>query len=147
MRKPTLLIILALAAFSTFQVVLHLSSGPDVEDWNPAIAVVTNESFDQTLDDSTPWVVLKAWAPWCDVCKRMRPVYNQAASSFGDSIRFLRLDTEEEAEWADTYRVDGLPTILIFYQGQEISRIMGYLPGEALLNWIEHTTGLAPETL
>jgi len=147
MRKPTLLIILALAGFSILQVVIHLSSGPEVDDWHPDITAVTDEDFDRTIDESVPWVVLKAWAPWCDVCKRMRPVYNAAAAGFAkDDIRLLRLNTEEQTEWADTYRVDGLPAMIIFYQGQEISRHAGYLPEEALLNWIQHTTGLTPDT-
>lgn len=145
MRKTTLIVILCLAGFSALQVVLHMSGTDDV-DWAREVQTVTEDTFDVAVDRARPWVVVKVWAPWCGVCKRMKPLYNQAAGEFDDSIDFFSLDSEAEPGWADTYRVEAPPTLIVFHRGQEIARHTGYFPAEALRNWLTHTTGMESDT-
>lgn len=141
MRKTTLIVILCLAGFSAFQVILNRAGTGEVP-WAEGVQPVTNDNFDVAVDRARPWVVVKVWEPGCPHCKRMKPLFNRVAVEFMDQIDFFTLDAAAEPAWADTYRVNGLPTLIVFHQGQEISRNPGYLPLDALRNWIAHTTGM-----
>jgi thioredoxin 1 len=146
MRKPTLLLIIALAGFSALQVILQVSGGDKTSPWSENIHPLTNGQFDAVIQQPPSWVAVHVWAPWCTVCKRTRPQINLLSEAFGSKLAFYHLDADQETEWADTYRVGSLPTTLLFYQGQEMARFTGYSPAEALQNWITHTTGIPPES-
>jgi thioredoxin-like negative regulator of GroEL len=140
MRKPVIYLIVFLAFYSSLQLILKRSA-PKV-DWSPVIQEITDETFYASIDSATPWTVVEVWADWCQICKRMKPGFNQVAEQFEGEIDFLHLNGEENEEWVERFRVNGYPTILIFYHGQELSRNAGYMPPEALKSWIEHTSGL-----
>lgn len=111
--------------------------------WSDSLTELQGSSFDSIIDTAPPWMVVHVWAPWCSICKQAKPDYNAVAELFPEEVGFFHLNLDENPVWAETYRVgDGVPSTLIFYRGQEISRHTGRLPAGALENWITHTTGV-----
>ncbi len=77
------------------------------------------------------------WAPWCGPCKMMAPVFEQAAQQLEPRIRLAKVNTEAEQALAAQYNIRSIPTLAIFRQGQEVTRMAGALDLPALINWVE----------
>ncbi|GEM_PF-5964277 len=143
MKKTVGILIAFLVIYSFYQVVFMGLDRPP--EWSEALTELHEGEFDETIRTAPPWMVVHVWATWCSICKQAKPDYNVVAERFPDNVGFYHLDLDQNPEWAETYRVsDGVPTTLIFYQGQEISRHSGRLPAGAMENWIHHTTGVHP---
>lgn len=141
MKKPVLYLLAFLAVYSFYRVAVTGIERPVT--WSKSIAKLEEASFDQTISEAPPWMVVHVWATWCSICKQAKPDYNEIADQFPEEVGFYHLDVDQNPEWADTYRVkDGVPSTLIFYRGQEIARHTGRLPRKAMINWISHTTSV-----
>jgi thioredoxin len=85
----------------------------------------------------TPFLLLDAYAVWCGPCKMMAPQLAQAAEVFGDRVRVAKMDTDQHPQQASQWRVQGLPTLILFRNGQEVDRIEGALMKHQLVEWVE----------
>ena len=97
-----------------------------------AVMVVTTADFDtQVLGSDIP-VAVDFWAPWCGPCKQMAPVFEELAKSYAGVMRFCKVNTDAEQAVAMRYQIQGIPTLIFFWQGQELDRVTGALPPSAL---------------
>jgi thioredoxin-like negative regulator of GroEL len=144
MRKTILLLLAFLAVYSFLQVmILGLNR---TEGWSDGIQALNADEFESVVSDGPTWMVVHLWAPWCSICKQAIPDYNQAATEYPEEIVFYHLNQDENPEWVETYQLDGaVPTSMLFYEGQEISRHSGRLSPSLLRSWIGHNTGLKAE--
>ncbi len=104
---------------------------------------LTGAAFGAFVRES-PRAVVDVWAPWCGPCRAMAPVLDHLAAQFGGTIRFGKLNADNEPALAARWDVQGIPTLLIFENGHLVDRVIGAVPGEMLENRLRTVFRLPP---
>ncbi len=89
---------------------------------------VTDAAFEKTVLESSLPVIVDFWAPWCGPCKMVAPILDKIASEYAGKIVVAKVNTDENSEWAMKYGVQGIPTMLLVYEGKIVNRQVGALP-------------------
>ena len=84
------------------------------------------EQFNEIIK-SGQLVLVDFFATWCVPCKRMHPVLEQLKEQLGDNIRILKLDIDKNQALSATYRVQSVPTLMLFRNGEPVWRQSGVL--------------------
>ena len=82
------------------------------------IAVVTDASFDEDVKQASVPVLVDYWAEWCGPCKMIAPILDEIASEYCDRVRICKLDIDANQETPPKYGVRGIPTLMLFKNGQ-----------------------------
>ena len=77
------------------------------------------------------------WAEWCGPCKMIAPILDEIAEERGDDLMILKLDVDENPQSAIQFGVMGIPTLILFKDGDIVERITGYLPKDRFLAKLE----------
>jgi thioredoxin 1 len=102
--------------------------------------VVTDQTFEQEVLKSETPVLVDFWATWCGPCRMVAPVLEEIASE-RDNVRIAKLDVDANPITAGRFGVRAIPTMILFKDGKEAQRLVGYMPKERLLQQIQpHVT-------
>ena len=102
---------------------------------------VTKSSFqDEVLNSDIP-VVVDLWAPWCGPCRMIGPVLEQLASKYTGQVKVVKVNTDEEGELARKFQIRGIPTLLVYANGKEIDRTVGFGGAAPLEQLFEELSG------
>lgn len=100
------------------------------------IVHVNTSNFDQEVLGSEVPVLVDFWANWCAPCRRVAPALTELASEMAGQVRIAKLDVDQEQDLAMKYRVQGIPTFIIFKGGEVADRTQGALPKPKLQEFI-----------
>ena len=89
---------------------------------------VTDAAFEKTVLESSLPVIVDFWAPWCGPCKMVAPALDKIAKEYAGKLVVAKVNTDENAEYAMKYGVQGIPTMLLVYDGKIVNRQVGALP-------------------
>jgi len=99
------------------------------------------EAGDSTLEllikKSPLPVVIDVWAPWCGPCRQFAPTFNEASQKFAGQVVFAKVNSDTNPKSAIQLNVRGIPSLVIYKQGQEVARQSGALPSDYFSNWIK----------
>jgi len=100
---------------------------------------ITDATFDQDVLQSKKPVLLDFWAEWCGPCRMLLPVVEEIAVEMADKITVAKMNVDENRETPAKFGVRGIPTLLIFKDGQLKQTKVGGLPKADLKKWIEES--------
>lgn len=95
------------------------------------VDVLTFQS--EVLDSNRP-VLVDFTAPWCGPCKMLDPVVKELAEEWDGKVKVVKLDVDNDADVAMEYQVMGVPTLMLFDNGEVKERLTGYLPKKRLID-------------
>ncbi|PIN02922.1 Thioredoxin-like protein [Handroanthus impetiginosus] len=94
-------------------------------------------SFNELLENSDKPVFVDFYATWCGPCQFMVPILEQVSNSMVDQIQVVKIDTEKYPIIADKYKIQALPTFILFKDGKPFDRFEGAMPADQLIQRIE----------
>ena len=104
-----------------------------------AILEITDTNFDQEVLKSGQPVMIDFWAVWCGPCRALAPVVDEVAKSYLGKVKVGKMDVDKNTATPQRYGVRGIPTLLIFKDGQVREQIVGYVPKETIEKALEKT--------
>jgi thioredoxin 1 len=101
---------------------------------------VTDKTFTQLIKANKA-VVVDFWAEWCGPCRLMAPVVEGLAKKYSGKAVFGKLNVDENRATATKYKIDAIPTLLFFKNGEMVDQVVGFVPNQHLEQKIKGILG------
>jgi len=101
------------------------------------VSEVNDGGFEREALKSDVPVVVDFWAEWCPPCRALAPTFEELAGRYAGSIKFLKLNVDENSEVPQRYGIKGIPTLIFFDGGQESERLVGAAGKDALTRLLD----------
>ena len=98
---------------------------------------VSDASFESDVLKATVPVLVDFWAEWCGPCKMIAPILEELATQMDGKLTVAKINIDENAQTPKKYGVRGIPTLMLFKEGQVAAIKIGALPKNKLIEWVE----------
>ena len=93
---------------------------------------ITKNNFDAEVLRSEIPVLVDFWATWCGPCRMLAPVIGEIAEEYAGTVKVCKVNVDEEPELAMQFRVDSIPTVMLFKEGRLVNTTVGFRPKEQI---------------
>lgn len=101
------------------------------------VGEANDENFEDEVERSPVPVLVDFWAPWCRPCRIVAAALERIASRFAGRARVLRVNTDVNRRLAERFNIRGLPTVMVFCNGQVRNSAMGVRPPAEYVRYLE----------
>ncbi|WP_151523754.1 thioredoxin [Serinicoccus kebangsaanensis] len=105
-----------------------------------SITNTTDATFTEDVLQHDGPVLVDFWAPWCGPCKLIAPILEELSQEWGDKLKVVKLNTDENPETTGHYGITGIPTMHVYSGGEVVKTIVGALPKKKLATELEPYT-------
>ncbi|MBE88290.1 MAG: thiol reductase thioredoxin [Rhodospirillaceae bacterium] len=98
---------------------------------------VSDEEFEASVLKAAGPVLVDFWAEWCGPCKMIAPVLEEIAADMGEKVTVAKINIDDNPDTPSKYGVRGIPTLMIFKDGEVASTKVGALPKSQIMQWVE----------
>jgi thioredoxin 1 len=98
---------------------------------------INEDTFNsEVLGANTP-VVVDFWASWCGPCKMVGPVIEGISEEYGDKVKFVKINVDDNNNLAKQFKISSIPTIMLFKGGAAVETLVGFRPKQAFVDVIK----------
>ena len=98
---------------------------------------INASNFDTEVTSQAGITVVDFFANWCGPCRKLAPLLEEVETELSSKVKFAKINTDENIEMAKKYQVSGLPTLMVFKNGEPVERLVGLMPKSSIITNIE----------
>ena len=98
---------------------------------------INTDTFDMEVISSESVTVVDFFSNWCGPCRKLGPILEEVERELEGKVKFTKIDTDENLDVAKKYQISGLPTLLVFKEGEAVERMVGLMPKNSIITNIE----------
>lgn len=95
---------------------------------------VTDDSWQTEVVDASGPVLVDFWAEWCGPCRIVAPILEEIAAEYDDKIKVVKMNVDDNKQTPQSLGIMGIPTLMVFVNGEEKKKIVGALPKKKLVS-------------
>jgi len=105
------------------------------------VAEFTDTNFQTEVLNSAEPVLVDFWAPWCGPCRMIAPMVQELANEYTGAVKVGKVNIDDSPQYAQTYGVSSIPTLMVFKGGQVVERFVGVQPKGRLQEALDAAKG------
>lgn len=98
---------------------------------------VTDANFEQEVKKAGVPVLVDFWAPWCGPCRKLSPTIDEISAEYGEKLKVVKVNTDENTKIAQEFSISGIPSLLVFKDGEAVERLVGLMQKSAITNTVD----------
>jgi thioredoxin 1 len=98
---------------------------------------VTDATFEEEVLEANQPVLVDFWAEWCAPCLAIAPMVEELAEEYDGLLKVVKLNADDNPNTMQAYGILGIPTLILFKDGEPVERLMGFMPKESLLSHLK----------
>lgn len=101
------------------------------------VVEINTNNFESEVVNHQGITVVDFFADWCGPCRKLGPILEEVEQELSSKVKFTKINTDNNIEMAKKYQVSGLPTLMVFKNGEPAERMVGLMPKSSIITNIE----------